>query len=78
MGSPPPVGSKKEVFRFRSVRSMVIAPAKTGSDRRRSTVVIATAHVNNVMRAGVMPLCRMFLTVEIKLMDLKIEEMPAK
>ena len=27
---------KKEVFKFRSVRSIVIAPSRTGRDRRRS------------------------------------------
>jgi hypothetical protein len=52
MGSPPPAGSKKEVFRFRSVRSIVIAPARTGNDRRRRTTVIVTAHTNKGIRSS--------------------------
>lgn len=46
MGSPPPAGSKKVVFRFRSVSSIVIPAANTGSERRRSTAVISTDHTN--------------------------------
>lgn len=45
-GSPPPDGSKKDVFRFRSVSSIVIAPARTGSDRSRRIVVIFTDQTN--------------------------------
>src|SRR5215211_5348628 len=30
MGSPPPAGSKKVLPKFRSVSSMVMAPARTG------------------------------------------------
>ena len=43
-GSPPPAGSKKVVFRFRSVRSMVMAPASTGRERRRRIVVTFSDH----------------------------------
>lgn len=46
-GSPPPDGLKNEVFKFRSVRSIVIAPARTGRDRRSKIVVILTDHTNN-------------------------------
>ena len=46
MGSPPPAGSKKVVFRFRSVRSIVIPAARTGRDRRRRTAVMRTDHTN--------------------------------
>ncbi len=42
MGSPPPAGSKKVVFRFRSVRSIVIPAANTGNDRSSKTAVINT------------------------------------
>ena len=72
------MGSKNEVFRFRSVRSMVIAPARTGRERRRRTVVIATPHTNKGMRSGVRPLGRMFFAVVIKLIELRIEETPAR
>ena len=47
MGSPPPAGSKKVVFKLRSVRSIVIPAARTGRERRRRTAVISTAHTNN-------------------------------
>lgn len=47
MGSPPPMGSKNAVFRFRSVRSIVIAPARTGRDRRRRTAVIKIDQTNS-------------------------------
>lgn len=39
MGSPPPATSKNLVLAFRSVRSIVIAPARTGRDRRRRRAV---------------------------------------
>lgn len=46
MGSPPPAGSKNVVFKFRSVRSIVIPAAKTGRDNNRRTAVIRTAQTN--------------------------------
>lgn len=46
MGSPPPAGSKKVVFKLRSVRSIVMPAARTGRERRRRTAVISTAHTN--------------------------------
>jgi hypothetical protein len=39
-GSPPPFGSKKEVLKFLSVSSIVIAPAKTGNDNNNKKAVI--------------------------------------
>ena len=47
MGSPPPFGSKNEVLKFLSVKSIVIAPAKTGSDKSNRKAVINTAHTNS-------------------------------
>lgn len=47
MGSPPPAGSKKVVFKFRSVRSIVMPAASTGSERSSRTAVISTDHTNN-------------------------------
>lgn len=55
-----------------------MAPASTGSARRSKTVVIATDHTNSEMRAGAIPLWRIFFTVVIKLIDLRIEEIPAR
>lgn len=78
MGSPPPAGSKKVVFRLRSVSSMVIPAARTGRDRRRSTAVISTDHTNSGVwyweRAGGFIL----IIVVIKLIAPKIEDTPAR
>jgi len=78
MGSPPPAGSKNEVLRFRSVRSMVMAPASTGKDRSRRTTVISTAQTNKGIRSRRKPLQRILITVVIKLIAPKIEDAPAK
>jgi len=78
MGSPPPAGSKNEVFKLRSVRSIVMAPAKTGSDKRRRIAVIFTAHTNRGTRSNRRPLDRMLITVVIKLIAPRIDEIPAK
>jgi hypothetical protein len=77
-GSPPPDGSKNEVFIFRSVRSIVIAPANTGSDRRRRMAVIFTDHTNRGTDSKFIPLGRMFITVVMKLIDPRIAEAPAR
>ena len=78
MGSPPPAGSKKEVFKFRSVNSIVIAPARTGRDSRSKMAVKNTAHTNKGIRSSVIPLLRILMTVVMKLTAPKIEETPAK
>jgi len=78
MGSPPPAGSKNEVFRFRSVRSIVIAPANTGRDNSSRTTVIVTAHTNRGIRSSRRPCHRILITVVIKLTAPKIDEAPAK
>ena len=78
MGSPPPAGSKKDVFRFRSVSNMVIAPANTGNDNKSSTTVIVTAHTNSGIRSRVSPCHRMLITVVIKFTAPKIDDAPAK
>ena len=78
MGSPPPAGSKNDVLRFRSVRSIVMAPAKTGRDRRRSTTVITTAHTNRGIRSRRNPCHRILITVVIKLTAPRMDDAPAK
>lgn len=78
MGSPPPAGSKKEVFKFRSVRSIVIAPARTGRERRRRTAVITTAQTKRGIRSSRSPLDRILITVVIKFKAPRIEETPAR
>lgn len=57
---------------------MVIAPAKTGSDRRSSRAVRATDHTNRGIRSKVIPVDRMLMTVVIKLTAPRMEEIPAK
>jgi hypothetical protein len=77
-GSPPPDGSKNDVFMFRSVRSIVIAPANTGSDRSRRIAVILTPQTNRGTDSKFIPLGRIFITVVMKLIDPRIEDTPAK
>lgn len=72
------MGSKKEVFKLRSVNNMVIAPARTGKDKRRRITVTKTLHTNRGMRSKVILPERMLITVDIKLIAPKIEEAPAK
>jgi hypothetical protein len=78
MGSPPPAGSKKEVLRFRSVSSIVIAPARTGRDNRRRTTVIVTAHTNRGIRSRRRPCHRILITVVMKFTAPRIDEAPAR
>lgn len=78
MGSPPPAGSKKEVFKFRSVSNMVIAPASTGKESRSKSAVIPTDHTKRGIRSRVILGARMLIIVVIKLIAPKIEEAPAK
>jgi len=78
IGSPPPAGSKNEVFKLRSVSSIVIAPAKTGRDRRSKIVVITTDQTNKGVRSNVIPVDRILTIVVIKLIAPKIDDTPAK
>jgi len=56
----------------------VIAPARTGKDRRRRTAVINTAQTNKGIRSICIPSHRILDTVVIKFNAPKIEEAPAK
>lgn len=78
IGSPPPEGSKNEVLKLRSVNNIVIAPARTGRDKRSKIAVIKTDHTNNGMRSRDIPGDRILIIVVIKLIAPKIEEIPAK
>lgn len=78
MGSPPPAGSKNEVFRLRSVRSIVMAPARTGRANRRRIVVRNTDQTNRGVKSQERELDRILIMVEIKLMAPRIEEAPAR
>lgn len=78
MGSPPPAGSKKEVLRFRSVKSMVIAPANTGRESNRRIAVRNTDQTKRGVRSHVVPVARMLIIVVIKFTAPRIEEAPAR
>lgn len=66
------------MFRFRSVSSIVMAPASTGSDRSNRTTVMVTAHTNRGIRSNCRPCQRMLITVVIKFTAPRIDEAPAK
>jgi len=66
------------VFRLRSVSSIVIAPARTGRDRRRSSAVIPIDHTNSGIRSGFMLFGFMLIVVVMKFTAPRIEDTPAK
>jgi len=76
-GSPPPLASKKEVLRFRSRRSMVIPPARTGRDKTKSNPVIIIDQVKSVILSKLTSTPRLFHIVDMKLRLLRILEAPA-
>ena len=78
MGSPPPAGSKNDVLRLRSVKSIVIAPANTGSDSKSKIAVRNTDQTNRGVRSHVMPIVRILIIVVMKLIAPKIDETPAR
>lgn len=55
-----------------------MAPASTGRERRRRTVVMTTAQTNSGTRSSRMPSDRIFATVVIKLIEPRIEDTPAR
>lgn len=78
MGSPPPAGSKKVVFRLRSVRSIVMPAARTGRDSKRRTAVISTDHTKRGVWYWEIAGGFMLMMVVMKLIAPRIEEMPAR
>ena len=76
-GSPPVCASKNEVPKFRSVNSIVIAPAKTGKDNRSKNAVTNIDQENKGILCNVIPGVLIFNIVVIKLIAPKIEEAPA-
>lgn len=66
------------MFKFRSVNSIVMAPAKTGRDNNNRIAVTSTDHTNNGTRSKRRPLARMLMTVVMKFRAPKIEDTPAK
>lgn len=77
IGSPPPPTSQNEVLKFRSVKSIVIAPASTGRERSSKTAVIKTDHGNIAIRSRRRPSTRRLTKVVMKLIAPRIEEAPA-
>lgn len=65
-------------MKFRSVNSIVIAPAKTGKESKSKIAVILTDQTNNGRRSNCIPRQRILITVVIKFTAPKIEETPAK
>lgn len=63
---------------FRSVSNIVIAPARTGNERRRRTAVILTAQTNKGIRSSRRPFHRIFATVVIKFKAPRMELTPAR
>lgn len=78
MGSPPPAGSKNEVLIFRSVNSIVIAPASTGKDSNKRIAVKNTDQTKRGVKSQEIPGERILIIVVIKFTAPKIEEAPAK
>lgn len=78
MGSPPPPGSKNDVFAFRSVSNIVIAPASTGRDSRSRTAVMKTDQENSGVCCGFCLVFRVLMIVLMKFMAPMIELAPAR
>ena len=75
---PPPDASKKVVPKLRSVSSMVIAPASTGSASSSRKAVTRTDQTNSGILCRVMPGARMLKMVVMKLIAPRIELAPAR
>jgi len=78
IGSPPPVGSKNDVLKLRSVNSIVMAPANTGKANNSNNVVINTDQTNSGICSNFMFFARIFKMVVIILIAPKIDETPAR
>ena len=66
------------VPKLRSVSSIVIAPASTGSASSNRNAVTRIDHTNSGMRCSVIPGARMLKIVVMKLIALMIDEAPAR
>src|SRR4029079_13257938 len=78
IGSPPPSGEKKVGPKLRSVSSIVMAPASTGSASSSRNTVTRIDHTNNGILCSVMPGARMLKIVVMKLIAPRIEDAPAR
>ena len=66
------------MLKFRSVKSIVIAPAKTGRDNNKRIAVTKTDQGNKDIRSITIPIVRKFARVLIKLTAPRREETPAR
>lgn len=66
------------MLQFRSIISIVRAPAKTGSARIRRTTVIKTDQINKGIFSVGIPSSRLFAIVVVKLIAPIKEETPAR
>lgn len=57
---------------------MVIAPARTGTDNNSKIIVKIIAQTKRGTRSSLIPVDRILMIVEIKLIALMIEDIPAK
>lgn len=78
IGSPPPIGSKKDVLQFRSIMSIVRAPARTGRARIKRITVIRTDQINSGIFSVGIPSIRLLRIVVVKLIAPKRDETPAR
>lgn len=78
MGSPPPEGSKKVELKLRSNNSIVIAPAKTGRESSKRTVVIKIDQISSGWKENFIKELVKFIIVTMKFTAPRIEEIPAR
>lgn len=78
IGSPPPAGSKKVVFKFRSVSNIVIPAARTGSDSSRRTAVTRTDHTKRGVCCCDIAGGFMLIAVVMKLIAPRMDDTPAR
>jgi hypothetical protein len=78
MTFPPALGSKNLVLMLRSVRTIVIAPAKTGresTNKKVVTIVVQTKRLSWLIETETL---RRLAVVAIKLIEPRIDLTPAK
>jgi hypothetical protein len=75
-GSPPPAALKNEVPKWRSVRSIVTAPASTGIAAISRNAVMSHVQQNIGILNSVIPGARMFRIVVMMLIEPMIDDAP--
>jgi len=75
---PSPRGVKKEELKLRSINNIVIPPAKTGNANKSKKVVITNLQTKRENLSRLINFIRKTKIVVKKLIELRIEEAPAK